>query len=143
MPCGAYYAHAVAGLQIHVTGQAALFVDGDVSLSPSFVLSIDPGAAIDWFVRGDFSIAAGARVGDPARPGATRVYVLGSGAIALPGTSAVAANVYAPNAAVTVGALGDVYGSIFAAGISGTTGVSVHYDPSAAVEPCAAAPGGG
>jgi hypothetical protein len=145
LPCGVFYVDGIgpsAGVAIRVTQRAALFVGGDVIGSQSLAVTLAPGAELDLFIQGDLAIAPGAPIGDPTRPGATRVFVQGSAAIALPGTTSFAASLYAPNAGVTVGAPGDVYGALFAASVSGTGGLAVHYDPSVASDPvsCPASP---
>jgi hypothetical protein len=123
-------------LRIDVSGKVALFVQGDVDLPASFVLALAPGAELDWYIGGHFAIAAGARVGDVTRPGAVRVYVLGSAGVALPGDTTVGLSLYAPSAAVTVGGLGYANGAVFAASVSAPLGLIVHDDPLAAAEVC-------
>jgi hypothetical protein len=57
-----------------------------------------------------------------------RVYAAGSREIALPGTDAIAMNLYAPHAKVTVSAPGNVYGALFAESVEAKSSLFVHYD---------------
>ena len=81
LPCGRFFFSAVKGSSAHlqVQGRVALFVEGDVELSSQFVLDLAAGAELDWFIDGNFILDPGARVGDPVRPAATRIYVRGDG----------------------------------------------------------------
>jgi len=133
---------AEAAVSVRIAGRVLLFVDGDVELGRDFSLQLDPGAEVDWFVRGNFSVSGEALVGDNARPGATRVYVLGARDVSLPGTARFSANFYAPHANITIGALGDSYGAVFGASVSSLGPLLAHYDRSVlkADEHCALAP---
>ncbi len=123
-------------VRLGIGGQVALFVQGDVNLPPAFVLDLAPGATLDWFVGGRFALGTGARIGDPSRPGAVRLYVAGAGPIALPGDTTVSFSQYAPAAPVTVGGLGSLYGSVFASTLTAPAGLTVHDDPLAGAEVC-------
>lgn len=117
LPCGRFRFDSIGGtgaLQLTVTGRTAIFVDGNATLSDSFKLVIAGAEAeVDWFIRGNLSAGA-AKLGDPKRPAATRIYVGGTNDILLSGGE-VGANIYAPNAnvnfAVTaIGLNGSIYG---------------------------------
>jgi hypothetical protein len=54
--------------------------------------------------------------------------MLGNADIALPGTARFSANLYAPRARVSVGALGDVYGAVFGAAVTSLGPLLAHYD---------------
>jgi hypothetical protein len=131
LSCGRFAFRSVAAereVHLRVSGRVLLFVDGDVDAGRSFSLELEPGAELDWFIRGNLSVSGESLIGDNARPGATRVYVLGSADIALPGTARFSANVYAPRARLTIGALGDVYGAVFGASVSSLGPLLAHYD---------------
>lgn len=131
LPSGRFFLRQigeVGALTLHVTGKAALFVRGDVIATGAFRVELEPDAELDLFV-GDNLVAAGAaRFGDPARPSATRVYVGGSGDIAIAGASAFVGNLYAPTADVLVGGLGRVTGSLFGKNIIAAGMLEVGYD---------------
>jgi hypothetical protein len=131
LECGRFALQRIASaspIALRIEGQVALFVDGSVDLGPGFTLELGPGAELDWFVRGAISLAAGASIGRPGRPAAARLYTTEPGDLTLPGTNAVSLNLYAPRMNVTIGGLGDVYGALFAAGVSSMATVLVHYD---------------
>jgi len=131
LECGRYALRQISGdatIALRIAGRVLLFVDGDVDAGKNFSLELERGAELDWFIRGNLSVSSEARLGDNDHPGATRVYVLGSGDIALPGTARFSANLYAPHAHVTVGALGDIYGSVFAAAVTAPGPLLAHYD---------------
>ena len=92
------------------------------------MLGLAPGAELDWFIDGNLTLDPGARIGDPVRPAATRIYVSGDGEIQLPGSAETSFNLYAPTAAVSVVGGGDVYGSIFARQVSASADLLLHYD---------------
>jgi hypothetical protein len=112
LPCGRFRFDSIGGsgsLQLGVHGRTAMFVDAQVDLSLiDFQLSLDPGAELDVFVHTNLVLST--KLGDPARPAAVRVYVGGSADIALP--SAFGANLYAPNANISIAtqAAGSVFG---------------------------------
>jgi hypothetical protein len=119
---------AEPAITLRVRGRVVLFVDGDVEAGRSFFLELEPGAELDWFIRGNLNVSGEALLGDNARPGATRIYVLGTGDIALPGTARFSANLYAPHARISIGALGDVYGAVFGAAVTSLGALLAHYD---------------
>jgi hypothetical protein len=133
---------AEAAVTLRIGGRVVLVVDGDVEAGRSFSLELEPGAELDWFIRGNLSVSGEALLGNEARPGATRIYVLGSAEIALPGTARFSANLYAPHARVSVGALGDVHGAVFGAAVTSLGPLLAHYDRAVlrADEQCALPP---
>lgn len=131
LSCGRFALKEISGdaaIELHIAGRVLLFVDGDVNAGRNFSLELEPGAQLDWFIRGNLALSPEALLGDNDHPGATRVYVLGAADIALPGTARFSAGLYAPRAQVTVGLLGDVYGSVFAAGVTSLGPLLAHYD---------------
>lgn len=129
--CGRFALRQISGrapISLHVSGRVALMVDGDVKVPPVFTLTLEPEAELDWFISGSLTLSRDERIGDSARPAAVRVYVLGGGGIELAATERVAMNLYAPRANVTVSALGDVYGSLFANSITSPIPLVTHYD---------------
>lgn len=146
LPCGRYYVDQIGGLgsiTLRIQGRTALFIGDDLWAGGLFRIELDPGAELDVFVRDNFVIAGAALFGDPARPAATRIYVGGTGDIALAGFNAFSGNVYAPRANIAIGGLGLVHGSLFGKNINAPGAVMVRYDESildAGKEECAAPP---
>jgi hypothetical protein len=129
--CGRFALRQISGrapISLRVSGRVALMVDGDVKIPPAFTLTLEPEAELDWFISGSLTLSLDERIGDSARPAAVRVYVLGSGAIDLAATELVAMNLYAPRASVTISALGDVYGALFANSVISPIPLVAHYD---------------
>jgi hypothetical protein len=132
LPCGRIRLDSIGGtpggsVQVRVAGRTALFVDDNVDLSNiDFQLVLDPGAELDWFIRGNLAFGS-ARIGDIERPSAIRIYVQGSADISLP-LGAMAANLYALNAAVKVPANGSVFGSVYAKSLNAQSDVTIRYD---------------
>jgi len=131
LSCGRFALQRISGeseIALRIAGRVILVVDGDVAAGRKFSLQLEPGAALDLFIGGNLSISGESLIGDNTRPAATRVYVLGAGDIALPGTQRFSANLYAPHAMVTVLALGDVYGAAFGAAVRSLGPLLAHYD---------------
>lgn len=133
LPTGRFYLRELGGLgalRLRISGKAALFVEDDFIAGGLFSVALDPGAEVDIFVRGNFVLAGAAILGDPARPRATRVYVGGTGDIAVAGLNAFVGNLYAPTANVLVGGVGRVYGSLFGKNVVAAGFLDVGYDES-------------
>jgi hypothetical protein len=133
LSCGRFAVRSISGgarIRLLISGAVVLVVDGDVEAGPEFRIDLGPAGELDWFVRGNLSLSAGARIGSPERTGATRLYVQGAADIGLPGTSDVALNLYAPASAVTIGGLGEIYGALFARRIESAGPLLAHYDGS-------------
>lgn len=133
LPCGRYYVDQIGGLgslTLRIQGRTALFVGDDVWAGGLFKIELDPGAELDLFIRDNFTIAGAAKFGDEDRPAAVRIYVGGTGDIAIAGYGNFAGNVYAPRANITIAGLGVVHGSLFGKNINSPGAVFVHYDES-------------
>jgi hypothetical protein len=149
LACGRYALEDISGsapIAIHVRGHVLLAVRGNVNAG-AFTLSLDESADIDWFISGSLALSPLTGIGTLDRRAAVRAYVLGPEEIALPGTPNVVMNLYAPNASVTVGLPGNVYGALFARAVEAPALLFVNYDRSivradddcapATSEPCA------
>jgi hypothetical protein len=133
LPGGRFYVEQIAGvgaLTLHVTGKTALFINDDLLATGLFRVELDADAELDIFVRDNLVVTGAALFGDPARPSATRIYVGGTGDIAIAGASAFVGNLYAPTANVLIGGLGRVSGSLFGKNITAAGFLSVGYDSS-------------
>lgn len=145
LACGRFALQRISGeaeIALRIVGRVILVVDGDVEAGRKFSLELEPGAALDLFIGGNLTVSGESLIGDNTRPAATRVYVLGAGDIALPGTARFSANLYAPHAALTVLALGDVFGAAFGATVRSLGPLLAHYDRAVlqADADCAVAP---
>jgi hypothetical protein len=133
LPTGRYYVNQIGGvgaITLHVTGKVALFVRDDLLATGLFRVDLEPDAEIDIFVRDNFVITGAARFGDLSRPAATRIYVGGTGDVAIAGATAFGGNLYAPTANILVGGFGRVDGSLFGKNIIAAGFLSVGYDES-------------
>ncbi|MET0410648.1 MAG: hypothetical protein ABW217_05105 [Polyangiaceae bacterium] len=133
LPGGRYFVHQIGGvgaMRLNITGKTAIFVEDDVIATGAFAIELAPDAELDLFVRDNLVITGAARFGDRARPSATRVYVGGTGDIAIAGYAAFVGNLYAPTANVVIGGYGQIYGSLFGKNITAAGFVSVGYDES-------------
>lgn len=131
LPSGRFYVHQVGSLgaiQLRIEGKVQLHVGDDFLAGPLFAVTLAPGAELDLFVRDNFALAGAALLGDPRRPAATRIYVGGTGDIAVAGLNAFAGNLYAPTANVLVGGIGKVYGSLFGKNIVAAGILDVGFD---------------
>jgi hypothetical protein len=133
LPGGRYFIQQLGGLgslTLHVTGKTALFVGDDVIATGAFRVELEPDAELDLFVRDNLVITGAALFGDPERPSATRVYVGGTGDVAIAGASTFVGNLYAPSANVLVGGLGRVRGALFGKNVIAAGFLDLGYDAS-------------
>jgi hypothetical protein len=133
LPSGRYFLHQVGGvgaIRLRISGKVELHVEDDFLAGPLFGVTLDPDAEVDIFVQDNLVLAGAALLGDPARPSATRVYVGGTGDIAVAGLNAFAGNLYAPTANVLVGGIGKIYGSLFGKNVISAGFLEVGYDES-------------
>jgi hypothetical protein len=132
LPCGVYYVGPVRGdgsLTLRVTGRAALLVDGDLSLTAPFTIELaTDDAELDLMIGGVLSSDQALRIGRADHPARTRIYVAGAGTMNLSGDSQLAANLYAPSAALALSAAATVYGSLFVRRLDQAAPVAIHYD---------------
>jgi hypothetical protein len=141
LPCGRAYLSQIAGLgsvEVHVTGMAAIFVDGSINLTGSLTFDLAPGAEIDVFVKQDLAVLGPLAVGSRDRPASGRLWVGGSQSINL--FSPWIGNLYAPRAHVGAMVGLEVWGSIFAGDFSGGAYATFVFDRAvgAAGDRCAA-----
>ncbi|HTV22697.1 MAG TPA: hypothetical protein VMG12_28605 [Polyangiaceae bacterium] len=133
LPGGRYFVHQLGGvgsLTLHVTGNTALFVQDDLVATGLFRVELAPDAELDVFVRDNLVVTGAARFGDPSRPSATRIYVGGTGDVAIAGASAFVGNLYAPTANILVGGVGQVQGSLFGKNVIAAGFLDLGYDAS-------------
>ena len=132
LPCGIYYIGPVSGsgaLTLRITGRVALLVAGDLALTAPFTIDLaTDDAELDLMVSGLMSSNHAMVIGRADRPSRTRIYIGGSGTIDLSGDSQIAANVYAPMAAVALSANATIFGSLFVRRLDQAAPVAIHYD---------------
>lgn len=149
--CGRYYFNNVSSLSAlhwNISGHVAIFVAGAFAVRGDVALTLAPGAELEIVVGGDLTLGGAARFGDPARPGASRIYVQGQVELSnmgdLPtlarpssafGDALFVGNLYAPAATLLVAPHSDVYGSLFVGHLMVLQSLLVHYDPSATAVP--------
>lgn len=132
LPCGIYYVGPVRGdgaLTLRVTGRAALLIDGDLALTAPFTVELaTEDAELDLLVGGILSIDHAIVIGRADHPARTRVYVGGAGTMELSGDSQIAANLYAPGAAIALSGSATVFGSLFVRRLDQAAPIAIHYD---------------
>jgi hypothetical protein len=133
LPCGRiFFTRVGAGAAVHLTaqGRVAVFVGGDLSASSDFQIDVPGGSEVDLFVEGGVTVGGAFLVGSPANPARARTYVGGTGTVNLQGASQLAGNLYAPQAELVLGgsAATTLFGSIFAARLSASADLTVHFD---------------
>ncbi len=120
-----------------VSGEAILYVAGNVSLAGQSTILINPGGSLTLIVGGSSAALAGGGVvntsGDPAN--FTLVGLPTCTSVSVSGNSTFYGAVNAPNAAVDIGGTADFYGAAIgaSANIHGTG--NFHYDESLAQAP--------
>ena len=133
LPGGRYYLHQLGGvgsLTLHVSADTALFVEDDLIATGLLRVELAPDAELDVFVRDNLVVTGAAVFGDPERPSATRIYVGGTGDVTIAGAAAFVGNLYAPQANILVGGVGQVWGSLFGENIIAAGFVDLGYDAS-------------
>jgi len=133
LPGGRYYLRQLGGvgsLTLRVTASSALFVEDDLVATGLLRVELAPGAELDVFVRDNLVVTGAAVFGDPERPSATRIYVGGTGDVAIAGASVFVGNLYAPTANILVGGLGRVRGSLFGKSVIAAGFLDLGYDAS-------------
>lgn len=132
LPCGRYYVAAIAGtdVAIDVVGRVALLVGGDVTVTRSLTITLEPGAELDLAVKGNFSVMGSLAIGDAGQAARTRLYV-GGATFALSATvMPLAAEVYAPKATLQLASDLQMVGALFAQAMQFSGAFTLHYDPS-------------
>jgi hypothetical protein len=133
LPCGRYYLDAIDGggaLTLRIHGRTALFVGTDLHAGGGMTVTLDAGAELDLFVGNLLASEGDVHVGSPSTPARARVYVGGTGAITLTGTSVFAGNLYAPRAQLMLSGPVELYGSLFVRRLEQAAPVTIHYDTS-------------
>jgi hypothetical protein len=131
VPCGRFYLTGIQGraaLTLHVIGRAALFVDGNVTLSAPFTITVDRDAALDLFIAGALNPSSTLQVGDARWPSAVRAWVAAGGTITMPTGAQLAANLYAPNADLVFSGATEAFGSLVVSRLNHAAALTIHHD---------------
>jgi hypothetical protein len=141
LPCGRFYLRRLSGqggLELVVSGRAALYVADHANLDGPFSVRLRPGAGLDLFFANSLVAADILQLGSRDAPERVRLYIGGGGTVDLNGQSLVAGHLYAPRAVLVNQEHLEVFGSVFVQRVSGPGGLTVHQDinPLEAGEPC-------
>jgi hypothetical protein len=131
LECGrfAFQSTQIVGATVlRVDGRTALFIDGDFTITGSFGVDLGSSGELDVFVTGNLVLTGAGQVGSRERPAALRLYVGGSGDIAITGANQFAANLYAPRSNVIVTGADDLYGALFVGSYTAIGAQRMHYD---------------
>lgn len=131
LPCGHYYLDEISGsrdVTIVAHGNVALYIGGDVQLSQSLRLTVDPGFSLDVLISGDLTASAGSSFGSPNYPAMTRVYIGGNGGFGMSAESLFGAYFWAGHGPVTTSGSTEIFGGVFAGDFTASADVRVHYD---------------
>jgi hypothetical protein len=131
-PCGEYFFPEIrtllgAALEWRVHGHVGVFVEGDLHLTGSLTVTLDPDAELDLVVAGSL-FTTGRLFGAPGAAARARLW-LGGSALSLGDQTQFGATVYAPQAVFTAGPRLDYAGALFIDKIL-VDDVRVSYDPS-------------
>ena len=131
LPCGRYYFDDVAGgdVTLSLSGRTAIFVGANIDVMGAFTVDLAPGAELDLFAAGNFSLTGSAMFGSSSTPSHVRVYS-GGPTFDVSGTVSVGANIYAPNADVAVASNFEMWGAFYAKSVAFSGDFTIHYDES-------------
>ena len=130
LACGVYAYDTIAGggaLTLRLAGPTVIVVDGDVSIE-RLDIELSAGAQVDIFVDGGWRTGPSSRIGDPARPNATRLYVASTGTINLGANTELYAQLWGPDAEVVVSGRLEVHGSLLIRRLTGAGPFVIHED---------------
>lgn len=147
LPCGKYYLSGfdlTNASAIVVHGRTAIVIDGDVTVGGFFTMTLDPKVTseLDIFVSGTIKVTSSFKLGSPAIPALTRLYVGGSQNFVVSSVMTVGGEIWAGNAAVTWESNAYLYGALFAGDFEGKSPLNVHHDKAIvqAGKPCGPPP---
>lgn len=135
LTAGDYYDEGGAALRgstrISIEGAVRIFVDGDLELRGSSIVSLAEGAELDLYLSGSLSkvgnLVIGA-AGDTPASRAIRIFVAGGETIELVGHSIFEGSIYAPAADIDFRGNFQVLGALFARNIVGRGHMLVRFD---------------
>lgn len=106
--------------KMRVTGDAKVYVAGDITSIGHNQIELAPGASLELFVAGNVTTVGDVTFGDPSRPEAFRLYVGGKDTVTIASAGRTAWNglVYAPDAEIAFAGSSEVSGALFARDLS-------------------------
>ena len=114
---------------IIVTGDAALWVTGDVNLSGGGYIQIMPGARLRLYVGGSASFSGGGIVNSTGFAANLSIIGLSSStSVSFSGNSDFAGTINSPQAAITVGGGASIYGAFIGRTVRLNGTPTLHYD---------------
>jgi hypothetical protein len=114
-------------LRIRTRGRVVIAVEGDVLTGNGFELVPEANSQVDVFIAGNLSLANSARLGDSARPAATRVYVGGT-SVSAANNLDIGANLYAGRAAFSASNAVNMKGALFVGSLAAANSFTIDYD---------------
>ena len=112
-----------------VTGNATLWITGDLTVSGSGYIYISPGASLTLYVGGQATVSGGGVVNGTGLPSNFSLVGLSSSdKMTYSGSADFVGTINAPEADVTVSGGADVYGAVICSTFTSSGGSGVHYD---------------
>jgi hypothetical protein len=130
LACGRYYLTDVqpnGTVTLRLKGRTAIFVAGDFVVNGGLSFVFELNAELDLFVTGSLTVDGSTVLGNVDAPARARIYVAGPNVTAN-GESRLAANVYAPNAAVGLNGPHVTRGALYAKGVDFNGNFDLEYD---------------
>lgn len=109
-------------------GRTALFIDGDVKLSGSLSIAVDPTGTLDVLIAGTLDDSQQTNIGSPNYPALSRFYIGSPQGFGISQSARLGAFFYAPYGLVSSSAPLTVYGGIFAGDFQNSQDTDIHYD---------------
>jgi len=131
---GNYLSSSLGG-KVLVTGNATLYVTGNILFNNGDFLQIVPGASLRLYVGG--ASASFQTIVNPNTGAASFLYfgLPTNTSISMSGTSDLTGAIYAPEASVTLTGSAEIFGAVMAKATSMQGNAAVHYDESLASIP--------
>ncbi len=131
---GNYLSSSLGG-KVLVTGNATLYVTGNILFNNGDFLQIVPGASLRLYVGG--ASASFQTIVNPNTGAASFLYfgLPANTSISMSGTSDLTGAIYAPEATVTLTGSAEIFGAVMAKATSMQGNAAVHYDESLASIP--------
>lgn len=116
---------------VFVEGSVAVFVDGDLQAAGVNRWVMGANARLDLYVAGNAQNAGSLEMGDPAQPGALRLFVGGEDpvAIQLAGSSQLFGSIYAPQAQIQLAGGTTIVGALFGKTLQSAGTLTIEYGP--------------
>lgn len=131
LPTGRFYLADLAQvgeLKLSVEGQAALYVDGDLTAVGADQIAIADGASLDLYVAGTVTTVGQLDTGSPETAASFRLLIGGEDAVMLNvGQQAFYGHIYAPTAALQLVGQTVIHGSLFVDRVEGVGDLTIRH----------------